>query len=161
MDTRDWLKEQLDKLSEAEYAKLWNGYCETNNYTDDMLHPMEEFNEMFKDTAPLEIMDMGRCSHFNTNDDWFKAKQVYGWEVTSDCDPRYLTEEDDLLDYVEENADSFDFLDDSDYREKVSEGWDEVEWKAFEEWFDDEYGCNMFEFDIEVLLDEWEQSGRD
>ena len=160
MDTRDWLKEQLDKLSEAKYAELWNGYCDTNNYDEQRLHPMEEFNEMFKESTPLEIADIAASSTaFNVNDNWFVAKQSYGWEVTSDDDPRYLTEEDEILDYVEENAGDFtDFLNDEEYRKEVKEGFSEEAWRRFEEWFDEEYGCNMFEFDIEVLIDEWNAS---
>ena len=154
MDTRDWLKEQLDKLSDLEYARVWNDYCEANHYDEQMLHPMEDFNAMFKDCTPLEIADIGAsAAAFNVNDDWFVAKDSYGWEVTSDDDARYLTEEDELLDYIEENAGDFNVLDDLEYRKVVSEdfeGWDE-----FEAWFDEEYGCNMFEFDIEVLIDEW------
>lgn len=160
MDTRDWLKEQLDKLSDLEYAELWNKYCEENRNDEQMLHPMEEFNAMFKDCTPLEIADIGSsCTAFNVNDDWFVAKECYGWEVTSDDDARYLTEEDELLDYIEKNAGDFNFLDDLEYRKAVSEGFEE--WDEFEAWFDEEYGCNMFEFDIEVLLDEWEQSKQD
>lgn len=156
MDTRDWLKKQLDKLSEAEYARVWNDYCEANHYDEQMLHPMEDFNAMFKDCTPLEIADIGASSTaFNVSDDWFVAKESYGWEVTSDCDPRYLTEEDELLDYIEDNADKFGFLDDTEYRKTIKEGWPKDEWADFESWFDEEYGCYMFEFDIEVLKNEW------
>ena len=160
MDTRDWLKEQLDKLSEEEYAELWNKYCEANEYEEEMLHPMEEFNEFFKNCTPLELVEIGNNSGFGTVDDnWFRAKGIYGWEVETDDDPRYLTEEDDLLDWVEENASDFtDILDDTEYRKTIKEGWPEDEWAEFESWFDEEYGCYMFELDIEVLKDEWAAS---
>lgn len=160
MDTRDWLKEQLDNLTESKYAEVWNGYCHSNNYYDQLLHPMEELNDIFNDKTPLEIADIAvNARAFNVNDNWVVVKESYhGTEIQSDDDPRYLTEEDELLDYIEEHAEDYDFLDDNDYREKVSEGMEDAEWESFEEWFEDEYGCNMFEFDIEVLLDEWEAS---
>ena len=81
---------------------------------------------------------------------------MYGSEVISDCDARYLTEEDDLLGYVVENVSFFlNFLDDADYRVAMSEGWIPEEWKEFEEWFDEEYTCYMVEIDFDDLVYDW------
>lgn len=158
MNTRDWIQEQVNKLSEDKYAEFWNRYCEANGYTEDMLHPMGDFNEMFKDCTPLELVDIGKSPNFGTvNDCWFTAKNNYYWEVHSDDDPRFLTgdSEDELLDWAEENVDDIDFLDDEEYQQMLEDTWDEEFWRGFKEWFDETYGGKMCGYDIEVLVDEY------
>ena len=161
MTRRDWIKEQVGNLPEHEYVKVWNDYCEANGYTDGIVRLMDDFNDMFKELTPLEIIDISRNGKFNTNDTWFVAKEMYGWEVSSDCDARYLTEEDELIDYIEENPEFYQFLDDDDYRTTMSEGWDPDVWRDFENWFDDEYGCQMFEIDFDTLVNDWHNSVKD
>ena len=161
MDKRDWVKEQFDKLSDAEYVRYWNKYCEENGYTDGIVLPMDMFNDIFKERTPLEIADAVRGADFNANDDWFVAKETYGWEVTSDCDARYLTEEDDFIDYVMDNISNPEyvrFFDDAEYRDAMLEDMDEDKRKQFESWFDETYTCYMFELDLDDLFEEWRES---
>ena len=161
MDRRNWVKEQLDKLSDAQYVEVWNEYCNENGYTDGIINPMEQFNDMFRDDyEPLEIADAVRGGNFNANDDWFVFKEMYGLELTSDCDARYLSEEDELIDYIVDNicdAEYVRMFDDAEYREefKSDEKFDEKTWERFENWFDETYTCYMFELDPETIIEEW------
>lgn len=158
MDREKWIGQWLDGLDELEYVRIWNEYCEKNNYTEEIVHPMASFNEMFSGLTPLELADIGNSAvTFNVNDNWFVAKESYGWEVTSDDDARYLTEQTELIDYIADNIGFYD-LDDADYRRQAKEEFDsESEWEEFEKWFDSEYDCSMCEFDLDELTEEWDE----
>ena len=158
MDKRDWIKEQLDKLTDAEYVAVWNEYCEKNGYTDGVIHSMVEFNEMMEGKTPLEIADAVCGGHFNTNDDWFVYKVMYGDEIISDCDARYLSEEYDLLDDILDNITRYEhILNDAEYRNAVLKDMDDSERVPFESWFDNSYSCYMYELDLYDLLVEWQE----
>lgn len=158
MDKRDWIKEQLDKLSDTEYVKVWNEYCYENGYTDGVIHPMEEFNDMMGAKTPLEIADAVRGGNFNPNDDWLVHKEMYGDEIVSDCDARYLSEEWDLIDYILENITGYEhILNDAEYRDAMLEDMDDSERVPFESWFDNTYTCYMYELDLDDLINEWQE----
>lgn len=158
----NWVKSKLDKLTDAEYVAVWNGYCERNGYTDGMIHPMEKFNGMMEGKTPLEIVDAVRGGHFNSNDTWFVFKEMYGDEMVSDCDARYLSELWELLDDILDNMDCDDYrtalhFDDADYRNSELETMDKSEREKFEKWYDETYDCPMYELYINDLLVEWEE----
>ena len=155
MSVRDFIKSKLDECSESKYAEIWNNYCEQNNYPDQMLYPMGQFNDMFRDRTPLEIVDIGK--NVNVNDDWFTYNENYSSAAKSDCDPRFLTEEDDLLDWLDMNATSIGLFTESDFREAMKEEMGD-EWEEFEAWYDSEYDGDMSDLDFATLVDEWRAS---
>ena len=166
MDKRTWVKEKLDKLSDAEYVAMWNAYCEKNGYTDGVIHRMEKFNDMMGVKTPIEIADAVCGGHFNSNDDWFVHKEMYGDEIISDCDARYLSEEWDFLDDILENMDYVPYklplgFCDTLYRDAVLGDMEKSEREKFEKWYEEAYFCPMYELDLDYLLEEWETERED
>lgn len=155
MSVRNFIKSKLDEVSESRYAEIWNNYCEQNNYPDQMLYPMEQFNDMFSDKTPLEIVDIGK--NVNTNDDWFVYNEIYSPVAKSDCNPRFLTEEEELIDWLDLNATSIGLFTEADFREAMKEEMGD-EWEEFEAWYDREYTGDMFDLDFATLVEDWRAS---
>lgn len=156
MSVRNFIKSKLDECSESRYAEIWNNYCEQNNYPDQMLYPMEQFNTMFGGKTPLEIVDIGK--NVNTNDDWFVYNEIYSSVAKSDCDPRYLTEEEELIDWLDLNAISIGLFTEADFREAMKEEMGEETWNEFLAWYESEYDGDMFDLDFATLVSDWEES---
>ena len=123
------LKEKMDEYcwNDWELVSLWNEYCEKNNYYDDRIFSMDEFNELYSGCSPLEILD-AVDRDFNTNDDWFKCG-IYGCESFD-----YISDSidmDSVIEYIIDNDDNLyddtiqSFLDEIEELEEEDEGEDE------------------------------------
>jgi hypothetical protein len=76
---RERLKEVLRGLDDEAIFNLWNDYCKSRNYCDDMLYSMDDFDEIFASYTPTDIAH--RCwfghdedydnSSFNPTRDYF------------------------------------------------------------------------------------------
>ena len=97
------LHEVLQDLGAHEFVSVWNEYCDANNYVDDRLYSMSEFDEQFQNSTPLEIIK-ALGENFDVDDDWF-AYTIYG--VDSSGDPFDLVCEDDLINSIVREQKSF------------------------------------------------------
>ena len=159
IDRKEFFKLQVENMTDAEYYSAWNRHCEISNYPDDVIHTMDEFNEMHKDMTPLAILDSVSHTHFNTNDDYF-VEDCYS--AKSDCSPKYLTEESELVEDMCENPDSFsDFIDEDEYADYICEQFDTTEeYEKFMEWFDENYSGKIYELDFNELREEYEADSK-
>lgn len=154
INRKEFFERQVENMTDAEYYRAWNHHCDISKYPDDVIHTMDEFNDMYKNKTPLEILDSVSHIHFNTNDDYFV---VDCYSARSDCDPKYLTEESELVEDMCENPDSFsDFIDEDEYTDYVCEQFDTTEeYEKFMAWFEENYSGEIYGFDFDDLLEEY------
>lgn len=159
LDKRKWIADQIANLGDSNYAALWNKYCEKNNYFDCILHGMDELNDMLADKTPIEIL-YSVSSSFNVDDSYFVVNDNYSRSYNSSSDPRYLTEEDDLVDDVTDNpSDYAEFLEEDAYEELVRKEFaTEKEFNDFSDWFNEECSGCLYEYDFNELLTSWRES---
>lgn len=116
---RDAIREYIKNLRDYEQVNLWNDYCEAQNYSDDRIGGMDEFDDLFYGLSPLEIVRR-LDSSFNPNHSWLYFD---GWGNV--CSTNYpedeVIQQDDIAEYIDESGNS---LYDSGIAELL-EGWDE------------------------------------
>lgn len=119
MDTRrDAIREYIKNLRDYEQVNLWNEYCDAQNYDDNRIGGMDEFDDLFYGLSPLEIVRR-LDSSFNPNHAWFYFD---GWgDVCSTNYPDEIIQQDDIAEYIDESGDS---LYDSGIAELLK-SWDE------------------------------------
>lgn len=120
METRrDAIREYIKNLRDYEQVNLWNDYCEAQDYSDDRIGGMDEFDDLFYGLSPLEIVRR-LDSSFNPNHAWFYFD---GWGNV--CSTNYpeneVIQQDDIAEYIDESGDS---LYDSGIAELLK-SWDE------------------------------------
>lgn len=104
METRrDAIREYIESLSDCEQVDLWDDYCEAQNYYDDQIERMEDFNDLFYGMSPLDIIRR-LDGDFDPNDDWFY------FDCRGNCcstdHPEYdVIQQDDIAEYVDEHED--------------------------------------------------------
>lgn len=115
---RDAIREYIKNLSDYEQVHLWNEYCNAQNYSDDLIGGMDEFDDLFYGRSPLEIV-RSLDSYFNPNHGWFYFD---GWgNVCSTNHPEDdVIQQDYIAEYIDESGDS---LYDSSIAELL-ENWD-------------------------------------
>ena len=97
MKTKQEIMEFLEsELSNDELVSIWNEYCDNNNYTDDRIYYMREFDDMMYDRTPSEIARDVWSNDFCVNCDYFQ------WSVylTSTDYPEEMVDFDALADYI-------------------------------------------------------------
>ena len=98
--TKQEIMEFLEsELSNDELVTVWNEYCDNNNYTDDRIYYMSEFDDMMCDRTPSEIARDVWSNDFCVNCDYFQ------WSVylTSTDYPEEMVDFDALADYILSN----------------------------------------------------------
>lgn len=69
----------LENLRSSDLVEINNQYCEEENYTDDMIFPMDELEDHICGMEPIEIVRMVSGTDFNLNHNYFKFT-IYGIE---------------------------------------------------------------------------------
>ena len=120
MDTRrDAIREYIKNLGAYEQVNLWNDYCDAQNYDDDRIGDMEEFDDLFYGLSPLEIVRR-LDSSFNPNHSWFYF-DGWGDVCSTDRPENEIIQQDDIAEYIDESGDN---LYDSGIAELLK-SWDE------------------------------------
>ena len=116
---RDAIREYIKNLRDYEQVNLWNEYCGAQNCDDDRIKGMDEFDDLFYDLSPLEIV---RCldSYFNPNQGWFYFDGA-GYVCSTNYPEDDVIQQDDIAEYIDESGDS---LYDSGIAELLK-SWDE------------------------------------
>ena len=97
------IREALLDLGD-ELVSVWNEYCLKNNYGDDYIYQMYEFDEQYEGCTPTQIVET-LVDDFDINQDFFRYTQ-YGTKSFSDpADGIDEYELDDLTSYIERNFD--------------------------------------------------------
>ena len=116
---RDAIREYIKNLRDYEQVNLWNEYCDAQNYSGNRIGGMDEFDDLFYDRSPLEIV---RClgSSFNPDHAWFYFDR-WGDICSTNYPEADVIQQDDIAEYIDESGDS---LYDSGIAELL-ENWDE------------------------------------
>ena len=77
MDRVEYIETKLnEELCDADLFELWNMYCESNNYYEDYIYDMGEFDAMADGYTPTELLE--HLDDFDINDSYFK-EGIYGF----------------------------------------------------------------------------------
>lgn len=157
MDKINWFIDKFQlSLSDEEQVGVFNRYCDLNGLEKERIHPISDFNELFKNCTPLEILSNVADCEFNVADIYFT---IVKGSLESFCDPYWLVS-DHLYDIYTCKEAWDGLIDERDYLDEI-----------FEEYFDlkprdmsvDEYSklveeaYKQFEFesDIEEYLNKY------
>lgn len=151
MDKKSIITEIINNWDEATYICAWNEYCDNINATEDRIEDMDSLDDLLSGLTPSEVIN-AIDSDFSLTDDYFKDG-IYG--ITSGCDARDMSYPEDLIDAITDDTAAYsEYLTDADFREVVAEILGD-EYEAFEAWFEDEYGGEMTDHEIEDLWEEY------
>lgn len=109
-ELRNFIDGILYSLDDNNLFDLYRTYCERNNYSDEYIYYMAEFDEMFSNKTPIEIAELvyDNSSDFNPYDEYFK-EDMYG--LKSSDSVIELIEVSDMIDWLEDNTDELrDYL---------------------------------------------------
>lgn len=111
----DEVKDYLEDLHDEDLVQLWNAYCDEDNYADDHIYNMDEFDEIMGSEEPSRIAQRIYYGEFCPNDSWFifdgcgNLKSGYADE---------LADIDTLAHFIVDNE---NYLDDDDLEEFCEE----------------------------------------
>ena len=94
----DWLK----GLDDYEVVRLWNQYCDENNYFDDELYSMDDIDEIIPSMSPSEFFNRFDVGSFSISDSWFYTNG-YGY-FESVCNPFDIVDVESLADNIIEGS---------------------------------------------------------
>ena len=100
------VKEAFTELSNSEKVRVWNEYCDKVNCFDDTIFQMCELDYIKQGTSPMDILKQANGNDFNPYEDYFKDT-VFGIESRYACEVDDWIEEDDVVDCIVRNMDSF------------------------------------------------------
>lgn len=109
-ELRNFIDGILYSLDDNNLFDLYRTYCERNNYTDEYIYYMGEFDEMFCNKTPYEIAELvhDNSSDFCPYDGYFK-ETMYGLESSDSLID--LISVSDMIDWLEDNTDELrDYL---------------------------------------------------
>lgn len=108
MSKYERILEALNEMDTRDIVSVWNEYCSTNDYMDDYVYSMEEFNELMGDCDAWEVARACFYGDFRPCDDYF-CFNGYGniesfdtWEeetslISLEDIAKYCAENDDAL----------------------------------------------------------------
>ena len=97
----DLIKNVIENLSDGNLLDLHREFCEENNYVDDYVYYMNDFDELESGRSPLEIAQLVVGEDFNPNHEYYKYT-IYG--VKSSDYVSDLIDISDLTDWVFEDT---------------------------------------------------------
>ena len=114
------LDDILNGLPEWEIVDVWNNYCESNRYTDEIIMP-NDIDDILSGLKPSEVLNAIDLEEYSVNDEFIK-ETIYGIKSFN-----YAVDHidfDDLKEYIFENLDD---LGNSDIEDLIDEFEEELE----------------------------------
>ena len=71
MNKYNWFTAEFSLLTEVEQISLYNDFCEYKNRYSSKIYPIAMFNELFKYSTPLEMVEMCNKQKINCKDRYF------------------------------------------------------------------------------------------
>lgn len=105
-DIREDVEDTIEGMDDNDLLTVWNLYCEAVSWDDDVVHYIDEFNDMYSYEDPLEIARMVVGTGFSPNDYYFKS-DCYGDLTSDDCVAELINDIDSLINYVIEHDEDF------------------------------------------------------
>lgn len=105
MELYDRIIEVLNNFDEATLVNVWNDYAERNNYFEDMVHYMSEFEEVLQSkSVDLSFLRGLFDNDFDPNADYYKENYS---DYESFDDLGEVVDLDTLAEYIESNQETF------------------------------------------------------
>ena len=105
MYEKNAIKEVIEDLSDRDYIELNNQVAEEERYFGEIIYSMSEFDEMFANKDPRELVEMG-SDGFNLKDSYFAITDL--GDVKSSNNPRELgLDEGDLANMIENSQETY------------------------------------------------------
>lgn len=105
-DVREDVEDTIEDMDDNDLLTVWNLYCEAVSWDDDVVHYIDEFNDMYSYGDPLDIARMVVGTGFSPNDYYFKS-DYYGDLTSDDCVAELINDIDSLINYVIEHDEDF------------------------------------------------------
>ena len=105
-DVREDVEDTINDMDDNDLLTVWNLYCEAVSWDDDVVHYIDEFNDMYSYEDPLDIARMVVGTGFSPNDYYFKS-DCYGDLTSDDCVAELINDIDSLINYVIEHDEDF------------------------------------------------------
>lgn len=104
MTKKEKIIEVLENLYTEDAVGIWNNYCDEINNPDDCIFAMEDFDLVFSDSTPTEIVNS--IGKFSMNDDYFTCG-IYGVESFYNIDDYDCWDPNDIANYIIRNDEDF------------------------------------------------------
>ena len=101
MDKKERIVELIKEMDTPDVVSIYNEYCEKRHYEEDMIFPIEYFNERCEDMTPLQIAEYAKDG-FDPDDDYF-VETVYGFKSFSYWEDYDMIDVDEIAEYIAEN----------------------------------------------------------
>lgn len=120
----------LCEMSDDEMVYLHNEYCMRNNYTEDYIEYMGDFDSTWCNLSPSEIVD--KFGEINTNDNYYVTdfySRAVSFNRYDECPVTYYKE---IAEYCAENRDDLNSSEIKnciwDYEDEYENSEEEAEW---------------------------------
>lgn len=64
----DYIRAALEELTDVEIVYVWNLYTENMRYDEDRVYSMDEFDDLFSDYTPMQIVEAVTGNEFDPRD---------------------------------------------------------------------------------------------
>lgn len=109
MTRYDYIEERLKELNSEDLIAIHNDYCSANNYTDDEIFSMCEFDEICEGMTPTDIAQRIYYGDFNITDNYFVFNGYANFESFDYADdeksPICIS---DIARYMDENDEDYE-----------------------------------------------------
>ena len=127
-------EERLEKIAEclgdmsfSELVDIHNQYCQSENYMDDWIYSMGEFDEILGETKPHELASLIFYGDFNPNHDWFAFDGYANLVSFSYDDKNCPIDIDDLSRFIDDTEDDCGYSELEDVINEIYEYKDSFE----------------------------------
>lgn len=122
IDILEGMEEIVRSMHDYDIVAVHNDYCQRNNYMDDYIYNMEEFDDLFYGLSPLEVAEKIYGEDFNPNDSYF-IETIYGVESFDDPeDHAWIVE---IAEYCYDHDEDFGMDEIRDYLDEIAEELEE------------------------------------
>lgn len=103
------IKSILKEKELDELVRIHNDYCDTSKFYDNMVYLMDEFDDLFGNCSPWELVRMAFYGHeFNPNHDYFTFNGYGNLESFNGLNAEYCPiDVEDIATYMDEYAEAF------------------------------------------------------
>ena len=116
----------LECMGMSELISIHNHYCEEENYMDDWIYPMFEFDEIIGEMKHHELASLIFYGDFNPNQDWFAFNGLGNLVSFDFIDKNCPMDLDDLSRFIDDYEDDCDNSELEDVLQEIFEFDDEL-----------------------------------
>ena len=123
MERNEQILAVLEEMADTDILEAWNNYCDNNNYFDDKIFYMSEFEDIFyNEKITLDFVKNLQDCDFDAEDDYFTWD---GSDINTFSDLYEVADLGTLADYMDDNEDDLGIYEVGDIFDEEDEEDDE------------------------------------